>query len=853
MGNKSPEQNKKPFRWFEYKSYDNDNNDTNSNQSYYNNLIQNKGYLIPLSIDQCANLEKQLNLNNEGLSTKYFFKYDYKDKLLTVEKNGRYFKRLKTPVVSQNYTYKIKRYKRFYKNTFKLLKPNSHNFMHELGILFYNDIFKEFKIDENDKFILKFTNHCTIMNKDLINTIKNTLIDHLKKVHYLSNDDNTLLNFDKLKQILIKDFKTYKNNKQLSMYPKYFLKNICQENFESNIIQMIIEEGELINIINNIYESNISEPNIFLYLLCLKFSFDNKCSNKEIVTTYKILENNVINKENFIANNFLMNFGYMSVSKDRNIFNMNSNIKDEDNNSISNKIIIQINYEVPMFKNWYLSFKALDTECISQYPIEKEIIIQPYSIFEILEVNELPNNNIYVQIFMKSNILNELTKQKISKQMQMNLGFLNDIGDNINQAYPDIDLDKILSMNFNNKNNILKNKEKIGCMKNLRVLDLSNINLTDADVKQFAPFMKNFINLHYINLSLNNLSHKSLELLEEIIPLYPFLEHIVLDQNTFGNEGIIALSKGLKKIDNLKSFSSFFNQIRTDGIDALSKEIKRYKNLYYLNLSTNYVFYEEIDELVSSIKYMNNLIELNLSNNQISSEGLCFIGEILPKTIQKLNFSENEIYQDGFCEFGSYLCRMPNLISLIIYGNRNGPSGISSLLDGFEYCPLLDYLDFGCTRIEDCDVVLILKKIRKIKNIKSLIIKENYLTDDSVFFLLQCINILTKLEMLDISWNTLEGVNLVELFGLLTKNERFRLLNIEGNPCESKVDIKSLLDILNKNCLIQKKEQNDNINDINNNDDYLWKYENGKFIKKNKYYSQEKFVNNYLSDSENTI
>jgi hypothetical protein len=250
---------------------------------------------------------------------------------------------------------------------------------------------------------------------------------------------------------------------------------------------------------------------------------------------------------------------------------------------------------------------------------------------------------------------------------------------------------------------------------------------------------------------------------------------------------------------------------------------------------------------------MNNLIELNLSNNQISSEGLCFIGEILPKTIQKLNFSENEIYQDGFCEFGSYLCRMPNLISLIIYGNRNGPSGISSLLDGFEYCPLLDYLDFGCTRIEDCDVVLILKKIRKIKNIKSLIIKENYLTDDSVFFLLQCINILTKLEMLDISWNTLEGVNLVELFGLLTKNERFRLLNIEGNPCESKVDIKSLLDILNKNCLIQKKEQNDNINDINNNDDYLWKYENGKFIKKNKYYSQEKFVNNYLSDSENTI
>ena len=847
MGNKSPEQNKKPFRWFEYKSYNNDNNDNNNNQTYYNDLIRNKGYLIPLSIDQCANLEKQLNLNNEGLSTKYFFKYDYKDKLLTVEKNGRQFKRLKTPVLLQNYTYKIKRYKRFSKNTFKLLKSNSKNYIHDLSIFFYNDIFKEFKIDQNDKFILRFTNHCTMMDTGLINIIKNTLINHLKKVHYLNNDDdNTVFNFDKLKQILIKDFKTYKNNAQLSVYPKYFLKKICQENFESNIIQMIIEEGELLNIINNIYESKISEPNIFLYLLCLQFSFDNKCNNKEIITSYKILENNEINKENFVENNFLMNFEYMSVSKDKNIFNINSNIKDEDNNCFTNKIIIQINYEIPKFKNWYLSFKALDTENISHYPIEKEIIIQPYSIFEILEVDELPNNNLYVQIFMKSNILNDLSKQKISKQIQMNLGFLNDIGDNLNQAYPNIDLEKIVSITINNKNNILKNKENLNCMKNLRVLDVNNINLTDADVKQLVNFIKNFNFLNYINISLNNLSHKSLELLEEIIPLYPFLEHIVLDQNTFGNEGIIALSKGLKKIENLKSFSAFFNQIRTDGIDALSKEIKKYKNLYYLNLSTNYIFYEEIDELVSSIKYLNNLIELNLSNNQISSEGICFIGEVLPKTIQKLNFSENEIYQDGFSEFGTYLSRIPNLKRLIIYGNRNGPTGINSLLDGFENCPLLNYLDFGCTRIEDCDVVLILKKIKKIKGIQNLIIKENNLTDDSLFLLSQCINFLTQLEMLDISWNSLEGINLVELFGLLTKNDRFRLLNIEGNPCESNIDIKSLLDILNKNT-----KQNDNINTNNNNDDLLWKYEKGKFIKKNKYYSQEKFVNNYLS--ENTI
>ena len=858
MGNSHPEENKKPFRWFELKSYNIENN-SNDNQSYYNNLIHNKGYLLPLSIDQCANLEKQLNLNNEGLSTKYFFKYDYNDKLLTVKKNERLFKRLKNPVIPKNNTYKIKRPKRYSKNTFRLLKQHSPNYINELQVFFYNDIFKDFKIDKDDKFIVKFTNHYALVHVGLIDLIKNKLINHLRDFHNLNKD--TEFNFDKLKQILVKDFKTYKN-KVLSMYPKYFLKNINKDNFESNIIQMIIEEGELLNIINTVYDKNIAEPNVLFYLLCLQYSFDNKTNTKEIAICYKTININNNNNEyfeNLKESDFLMNFNYMSVTKDKNVLNSYSNIKEDDNNNIykNNKIIIEMGIEVPNIKNWYLAFKPLDTENISQYPIEQEIIIQPYSIFEVLEINKLQDNNLYIKLFMKSNILNDLTDLNLPKEIQMNLGFCSGMGENINETYPNIDLEKIVSITFKNINNIMKNKASIGLMKNLRILDMSNLELVDKNIKDIIPFLRHLKYLNYINISLNNLTYKSLEYLEELIPLQPFLEHIRLDQNSFGNEGIIALSKSLKNVDNLKTFSAFFNQIKTDGIDKLSNEIKRYKNLYYLNLSTNYIFYEEIDELVSAIKYMNNLIELNLSNNQISSEGLCFIGEILPKTIQKLNVSENEIYQDGFSEFGTYLSRIPNLTSLIIYGNRNGPSGLSSLLDGFENCPNLNYLDFGCTRIEDCDIVLILKKIRKIKNIRSIIIKENNLTDDSIFFLIQCINVLTHLEMIDLSWNSLEGNNLTELFGILAKFEFFRFINIEGNPCDSNKDeIKSLLTILSqdslKNKIFEKKENIDNKDnkdnkiDNNNNDDLKWMFEKGKFIKKNKFYTRELFIQNYI-------
>ena len=826
MGNNQSEINSVPNRWFKYKSYPQKSNIKDNNDSYYNNLIINKGYLIPLSIEKCNYLEKQLNLNNEGLSTKYFFKYDYQDKFITVTKDENIFKRLKIPINHSNNIYKIKRLKRFSKNTFRLINSNNINCIKELRILYYKNIFKDINVDTNDKFIIKFINHVGLMHKDLCDYIQQNLRKFLIEFYNLDKDE---FNFEKMKNILLNNLKKNKN-KKLEPYNKFFLYDLTKDNFEKNIIRMIIEEGDLIDLINKIYNNKLEDPYLLFYILCLQFSFDNICNSKEIITCYKALDKDFI-KEEFIPGNLLMNFEYMSVSKDKNILNINSN-KSDDN---FEQNIVEIEIEKPCFKNWYLSFKALDTENISQYPIEKEIIIQPYSLFEVKEVIKLANNNLYIKLKMKSNLLSNLSNYDyIPKQFQQNLGLIIVKEENILESYLNINFDNIVSITFKSQNNLIKNKEYLGKMKNLKYLDINNLNLVDKNIKDLIPFIKDLNFLNYINISLNNLSHFSLEYLENIFSEFPYIEHLILDQNSFGNEGIISLSKGLKTIDgaNIKSLSLFYNQIKSEGIDALSLELKKYKNLYYLNLSTNFIFYEEIDELVYAIKNLNNLIELNLSNNQISSEGLSYIGEILPKTIQKLNFSENEIYQDGFYDFGNYLKRMPNLMSLIIYGNRNGPSGIDSLLDGFENCIYLNYLDFGCTRIEDCDIVLILKKIRKIKNIKFLSIKENNLTDDSIYFLNQCIHSLTELEILDISWNAIEGANLPELFGILKKIKNFKCINIEGNSENEKNLINNLLDILNQGNQKEKK----------------WNYNKGKFTKNEKFITDEEYINKYISD-----
>jgi hypothetical protein len=115
--------------------------------------------------------------------------------------------------------------------------------------------------------------------------------------------------------------------------------------------------------------------------------------------------------------------------------------------------------------------------------------------------------------------------------------------------------------------------------------------------------------------------------------------------------------------------------------------------------------------------------------------------------------------------------------------------------------------------------------------------------------------------MIDLSWNSLEGNNLTELFGILVKFDYFRFINIEGNPCDSNKDeIKSLLNILNqdslKNKIIENKESIENKDKIDNknyninNYDLKWIFEKGKFIKKNKFYTRESFIQDYIGVSK---
>ena len=413
----------------------------------------------------------------------------------------------------------IYRKERLSRNSFRKLGLKRFNFLNELRIFFYENLFEDFEIDIDDPFILKFTHHISLLHSNIILNIQNNLIEHLKKFHNLENE---ILTFAKLRNILVKDFLQCENP-NLSSYTYYYIKNITKENFKELIPQIFIEEGEVYSIINNIITNKKINNFCLFFLLCLIYVFDTEANQKEIIKSYKIL--NSINLDLFKEKTLISNNEFITTTKNKDL------IENENN-------IIEINYERIINKNWYLSFKSMDTENFSIYKNE-EIIIQPNSIFEIKKVKKIKEDSYYITLYMKNNFLNDsLNNNILSTQMQIDLGICNNVDKDINEIYPGINFENVISLSISNKEVLKNNLMYLACMKNLRVLDLKELDLDDNDMEDILPYFANLSHLSYLNLSRNNLESDSMITFESIMNLIPFLEYINFNQNNLCDKGI---------------------------------------------------------------------------------------------------------------------------------------------------------------------------------------------------------------------------------------------------------------------------------------------------------------------------
>ena len=311
------------YRWIKKLPEEENKNEEETNLEIYIPIPLSESYLLE---------EKLFNIKTKNIKDEDYENFDFSN--LSYKTNDDIFYRNIIPISDKL----ILRKERINRNPFKAIGKKRMNVLNELKIFFFENLFQNFETDIEDNFIIKFSHHISLLHTKIIYEIEKNLVEHLIKNHNLNNE---ILTFAKLRNILAKDFLMCDTIK-LSPYTYYYVKNLTKDNFKEIIPLILIEEGDIFRIINEIITQKKINNYCLWFLLCLIYVFDTEENQKEIITTYKSINN--FNSDIFKENTLITNKEFLITTKNKNLLQNEKNI-------------IEINYERIINKNWYLSFK----------------------------------------------------------------------------------------------------------------------------------------------------------------------------------------------------------------------------------------------------------------------------------------------------------------------------------------------------------------------------------------------------------------------------------------------------------------------------------------------------------------
>ncbi|KAL4475778.1 hypothetical protein ABPG72_011555 [Tetrahymena utriculariae] len=306
-------------------------------------------------------------------------------------------------------------------------------------------------------------------------------------------------------------------------------------------------------------------------------------------------------------------------------------------------------------------------------------------------------------------------------------------------------------------------------------LELINFQIYQSQINQnsFALLAKDINNLNLLKRFILNTNNKigvqganELALLLQNITQIQVLDLVFGADDKIGESGLIALSKSIQKLDNLKQLklSILKNNVQTQGLVVLVSSIKMLTNLQFLSLNIieeniQNDFAEQFGQclenlsslkvlllnikitnigqqigiaLGKSLNQLSNLHNLQISidaANNIQSIGCCALAQSFQNLLNlqklKISINQNEIGPEGVAQIGEGIKNMLNLQILHFYviGNQFLPYGAQKLGEGLEHLINLIELEFRISeesQIQAQGAFYLGKGIQNLRNLKYL-------------------------------------------------------------------------------------------------------------------------------------
>ncbi|XP_039282090.1 dynein regulatory complex subunit 5 [Nilaparvata lugens] len=186
--------------------------------------------------------------------------------------------------------------------------------------------------------------------------------------------------------------------------------------------------------------------------------------------------------------------------------------------------------------------------------------------------------------------------------------------------------------------------------------------------------MENLTSLDFSHCNFGNIGAKSLA---KLISLHKSLKELNIENNSFGEEGLMAVAFVLNKKDScpLEVLKLDLNIFGDEGAKALGASLVNNSTLTKLSLAGCGITIEGLTSLMAALRYNTTLLNLNLSSNNFSNECCTEVMIALEfnTCIQVLDLRNTGIDNEALSNFETFIRRNRKILrrSRLSEGNRN--------------------------------------------------------------------------------------------------------------------------------------------------------------------------------------
>ncbi|XP_061861932.1 leucine-rich repeat-containing protein 31 isoform X1 [Colius striatus] len=290
------------------------------------------------------------------------------------------------------------------------------------------------------------------------------------------------------------------------------------------------------------------------------------------------------------------------------------------------------------------------------------------------------------------------------------------------------ELDLSWNSNIGGKLSLLTKKIRKGCK--LKLLKITDCNLTAKDGESLAEILNVIPNLEVLDLSINKHIGCSMKVIAQDLKNVPGLKELILHMCGLKQDSLQGLDTAFQHLAELRTLDMSCNKEIGGGFKDSTAHLASLKNLQVLDLHQCCVTEEDMTVLSQVIPLLSSLQELNLSSNKN-------VGASSDPLLGRLRF-------------------LPRLKSVAISNCGLGEESFSSLAEAALHLPELEILDLSWNKCVGGNLKLLLGALKLATEIQVLRLSSCNLLDEDLALLtsLRQDGHLARLQRLDLSYNS---------------------------------------------------------------------------------------------------